>query len=290
MAQPSDAGLFYACITHVALPMAFPAYVTPIYLGQAQGPGLLNLRDLAPEWEPHHPVLGGTAGTFAVKNLLLRNPSGVTQVGMCQYRKFVSHRRISRVVAKSYPAMDVVAMADLPPERLADVMRPGPEPFMVSRLLSLRKERGCLGQYGRVHHAQDLLRFAAEAVDQGVIGSAEAHAFMRELDFIPGGLELGLFPADFWLRHITSVESVLRACILRYPIVRTEYQVRAWAFCAERLGSYLLLRHFRQGRPAGHDRLDRLSRLLPSHWARRYVGRLNVVTQAGPANYVIGGP
>ena len=290
MADGGDGGLFYACITHVELPMPFPAYVTPIYVGQAQAPGRLNLRELAPEWEPHHPVLGGTAGTFAVKNLLLRSHPEVTQVGMCQYRKFVSHQRVSRVVAKSYPAMDVVAMQDLPLQRLAQVMRPGPEPFMVSRLLSLRKERGYLGQYGRVHHAQDLLRFAGEAVDQGVIAGAEAQAFMTETDFIPGGLELGVFPAEFWLRNITGVESVLRACIARYPVTRTEYQVRAWAFCAERLGSYLLLRHLRDGVANASRPLERLRRWRPSHWSNRFVGHLNIVTAAEQPNYVVGGP
>ncbi|MEK1904332.1 MAG: hypothetical protein AAAB13_01000, partial [Pseudomonas sp.] len=67
----SAENLFYACLTHVPLEMDFPEYVTPIYMGEAQAPGRLNLRDLAPEWEPYHPVLGATAGAFALKNLLL---------------------------------------------------------------------------------------------------------------------------------------------------------------------------------------------------------------------------
>ena len=68
MALPADAGLVYACFTHVPLTLALPPYVVPIYLGAAQHAGALNLRDLAPEWEPHHPVLGSTAGAFALKN------------------------------------------------------------------------------------------------------------------------------------------------------------------------------------------------------------------------------
>lgn len=234
-------------------------------------------------------MLGGTAGTFAVKNWVLRQHPEVTAIGMCQYRKFVSHQRLSRVKAKSYPAMDVVPAADLPLARLEQAMLPGPEPFLVSRLLSLRKEKGYLGQFGRVHHAQDLLRFAAEAVEQGVIDSREAHAFMDEKDLIPGGIELGWFPAAFWLSNTTAIENVLRACIRRYPVERSGYQVRAWAFCAERLGSFLLLRHFRAqpGQAVGDGKFERL---LPSHWSRRFVGRLNIVTDAGPANYVPGGP
>lgn len=280
---------FYGCLTHIELPLQFPAYVTPVYMGEAQAPGRLNLRDLAPEWLPHHPVLGGTAGTFAVRNWVQQQHPQVTTIAMCQYRKFVSHQRLSRVKAKSYPAMDVVPAAELPLPRLEQAMLPGPEPFGVSRLLSLRKEKGYLGQYGRVHHAQDLLRFAAEAVEQGVIGTDEAHAFMDEKDLIPGGIELGWFPAEFWLCNTSAVESVLRECIRRYPIERGGYQVRAWAFCAERLGSFLLLRQFRAraGQPAADGKLQRL---LPSHWSRRFVGHLNIITESGPANYVPGGP
>ena len=53
MGRTADDGLVYACITHVRPWLAFPDYVTTIHLGQAQGEGRLNLRDLAPEWEPH---------------------------------------------------------------------------------------------------------------------------------------------------------------------------------------------------------------------------------------------
>ena len=280
--------LAYACITHITLPYEFPPYVTPIYVGNAQGAGKLNLRDLAPHWEPHHPLLGGTAGVFAVKNWLQRDHPAARAVGLCQYRKFVSRRRISRVVAKSYAAMDVVSSAQLPVDALAEWMLPGLEPFLVSRLLSLRKEGGYLRQYARAHNAPDLLHFCAEAVAQGVIDAREAHAFLTEEQMIPGGIELGVFPADFWIRSISAVEGVIRACIERYPIAHEGYQSRAWAFCGERLGSYLLLRHFRCGalRPPG---AERFRRMLPGHWSHRFCGRLNLIVEAGQSDYVIGG-
>jgi hypothetical protein len=68
--RPPDDGLVYACLTHVPLSLELPPWVVPIYLGAAQHPGALNLRELAPEWEPHHPSLGSTAGAFALKNLV----------------------------------------------------------------------------------------------------------------------------------------------------------------------------------------------------------------------------
>ena len=287
MAGHGDPGLVYACLTHVPLWLEFPSYVTTIHLGQSQQEGRLNLRDLAPQWEPHHPLLGGAAGAFALKNYLLKNRPDATRVGICQYRKFVSRERISRVVAKSYAAMDVVQQSALPQDRLAQLMDPGAEPFLVSRLLSLRKEGGYLRQYGRAHHAEDLLRFTAEAVAQGVLDAPGARSFLNETQFIPGGIELGVFPAEFWLRHIGEVEAVVRACIERYPVARADYQARAWAFCGERLGSYLLLRHFRGLAGTGGEALARW--FAPSHWTRRFVGHLNLITRNDESDYAIGG-
>jgi hypothetical protein len=125
--QPGDDGLVYACLTHVPLTLSFPSWVASIYLGQAQHDGALNLRDLAPEWEPYHPILGGLAGTFAMKNHVLKHHPDAKQVGLCQYRKLVSNRRLSRTVAPSYKAMDLVARRSLSPSVLAEAMRPRTE-------------------------------------------------------------------------------------------------------------------------------------------------------------------
>ena len=122
--EATPSRLAYGCLTHVPLTTDFPTFVEPILLGDAQKPGALNLRDLAPEWEPYHPILGGLAGTFAMKNHVLRHHPGARQVGLCQYRKLVSNRRISRTVAKSYKAMDLVSRRCLSRDLLDEVMRP----------------------------------------------------------------------------------------------------------------------------------------------------------------------
>ena len=94
---PGDGGLVYACLTHVPLTLDFPPWVVPIRLGAAQQEGDLNLRDLAPEWDAHHPQLGSTAGTFALARLVRERFPQATRVAICQYRKFVSRERISGV-------------------------------------------------------------------------------------------------------------------------------------------------------------------------------------------------
>ena len=286
--KASGEGLAYACLTHVPLATEFPAFVEPIFLGDAQKEGALNLRDLAPEWEPYHPILGGLAGTFAMKNHVLRSHPGATQVGLCQYRKFVSNRRISRTVAPSYRSMDLVSRRGLSRGLLDEVMRPAAD-WLVARPLLLpnwRKHSDYLEQYGRVHQPQDLLRFAAEAVEQQLLERSEATRFLREELMLPGGIELGVFPADFWLRSVTAIENVVRACVKRYDVVRDGYDARAWAFCVERLGSYLVLRELRT-LPGFELRGFGLHFASPHHWSRRFAGRLNLLTDDGD-DYVVG--
>ena len=280
--------LAYGCVTHVALEVDFPEFIEPIRLGAAQVEGGFNLRDLAPEWEPHHPILGGLAGTFAMKNHVLAHHPDADRVGLCQYRKFVSKRRLSRVVAPSYKAMDVVTLPALSRALLADVMVPDdawllPRPFLLS---NWRKHSDMLEQYSRVHHPQDLLRFVAEAVEQQLLDKAEVPDLLAEELMLPGGIELGVFPADFWIRSVSAIESVVRACVARYPLAREGYNARAWSFCTERLGSYLVLRHLRAS-PASKVSFFALRRAVPNIGPRGAFGRLNLIAR-GTDDYVIG--
>jgi hypothetical protein len=286
-ATPGHAGLVYGCLTHVPLWLEFPAYVTPIHLGQAQGDGRLNLRDLAPEWERHHPILGGLVGTFALKKLVQRAHPGAKRVGVCQYRKFISRRRISAVPESTYPVMDMVYKGRLGPQALAEAMDPGPQPFLFSRPLFFPKGFGLLAQYAHAHHPEDLLRFTAEAVAQGAIDKTEVTSFFAQPLMFPGGVELGVYPAEFWLRSVTAIESVVRACVDRYPGSHADdYQARAWAFCAERLGSHLLLRQLLQ-QDTRSRWTRRWARTLPRLW-HSHAGQMNVVTEQDGAGYALG--
>ena len=288
----SNDGLVYACLTHIPLWVNYPSYVTPIYLGQAQAEGQVNLRDWAPEWEPHHPVLGGAVGSFALKNYIKRNFPETRKVGICQYRKFVSNQRISGVVAPGYRVMDLVAKDSVSDLTLEKPMHPGTQTFLISRPFSFwhvnpRHRRGYLEDYKRCHHMDDLLRFAAVATELGVLEKGEAESFFREQTFIPGGIELGVYPADFWLKNIAAMEDIVRECVRTDVAVRTGYQVRAWAFCSERLGSYLLLRHF--GALGSHRmRYRTLVRAFPPEWVKRFSGQLNLITLPGTTDYTVG--
>jgi hypothetical protein len=234
-------------------------------------------------------VLGGTAGAFALKNYVLAHPE-TRRVGICQYRKFISRARISRVPEPSYPVMDLVHKGDLPKDVLERVMQPGDAPFLVSQPCRFPRgttHLGLLEQYRYAHHVEDFLRFTAAAVDVGVLAPEQVRPFFEETWFFPGGVELGVYPADFWLRSIEAVEHVVRECVQRTPLVRAAYQARNWAFCAERLGSWLLLERFREMEPPPPRRSMFRAESAPE-WSRHYLGQMNLVTEEAGGNYVLG--
>ncbi|HSN31629.1 MAG TPA: hypothetical protein VLU41_03010 [Ideonella sp.] len=262
--------------------------MTTIHAGAAQGPGRLNLRDLAPDWDPYHAALGGTAAAFAARNYLLDNRPDATRVGICQYRKFVSTRRISGVRDPKYKVMDDVPKAMLEGEAYARALDPGEADFLVSCARRFTRlpwyRRGYLKEYARDHHVEDFLLFTAHAVEQGALDASEVLAFCREDVLVPGGVELGVYPAAFWLDAIGRIERVVRECVTRHPRRREGYQARMWSFCAERLGSWLLLKHLRSEVATGP-----LSRhwewLNRRRWSGRFAGQLNLIVEEDHAGY-----
>jgi hypothetical protein len=273
---PPQTDLIYGCITHVPLPIKFPDFVLPVYLGESQGPGRLNLREWAPEWEPYHPIVGGQVGNFALKNYILKHHPDVKRIGVCMYRKFVSRRRISGVPAEDNWMMDVISDADFQKESIDSMMAPGDQAFLIGQTCGFAangESAGYLLHYSHSHHVEDLLRFTSEAVELGVLDATEVASFFDEKVFLMGGIELGVFPADFWLATVSAIESVIWACVRRYPVQREGYQTRAWAFCAERLGSYLLLKHLKaqNWQTGGYE---------------QFFGQLNLITQNDAKLYV----
>jgi hypothetical protein len=197
------------------------------------------------------------------------------RVGICQYRKFVSRERISGVRDPRYRVMDVVPRSLLAAGRLDAALRPGDAEFLVSKPRRFTRvpwhRRGYLKEYARDHCVEDLLRFAAEAVEQGALARAEVEPFLREDVIVPGGVELGVYPAPFWLDSTAKIERVVRACVAKHATVRDAYQARLWSFCAERLGSWLLLKRLRAEVGSAAEWLSR------RRWTARFAGQLNLV-------------
>lgn len=270
--------ILYVCLTHIELFFNYPEFVKTIYMGKSQYSGRLNLEQLSPEWAKHHPVLGGTAGSFALKELIINSNDVYSHVGICQYRKFLTREKIG-LQASNYKVMDIVNAEKLDVNRIGGIMTPVKSDFLVSKpgLFSLNeKNYGYLYQYKDVHFIEDFLRFVAIAVEEGALNRGEICDFFDEKIFFPGGIELGVMPIKFWIKHITLLESVVRRCIEEHPYKREGFQSRIWAFCCERLGSYFLLKEFRSRQS---DEFD---------WMDSNTGYLNLLVKNDEKNYIPG--
>lgn len=278
----NDEGLFYACISHIPLPVEMPEEVTTFYMGSASHEGVYNSATYAPEWVEHNATIAGMEGLFAIRNYILQHRPDVKRIGICSYRKFVSEKPVSDVRAQGYEAMFVVTEEMRQRRSLAVMMDPGMIDFIVGPLehYVVRRADGnenrlstMLEQYAVEHHIEDLLRMAAVAVELGVLENNEVCTFLGMQRMFIGGVELGIFPAEFWLKAVGDTENVLRECIRLYPERREGYQQRQWAFCAERLTSYMILRYMqkRYGVINGFDRF------------------LNLINKGNETTYITGG-
>lgn len=180
--------------------------------------------------------------------------------------------------ATNYEVMDIVVRKDIRNDVLTDGMLPDGREFLVvqpSQFLLNGVNYDYLNQDKDVHYVQDLLRFAAMAVELGVLDKNEVISFLHEKVFMAGGVELGIFPAAFWLAAVGVIEAVTWACVQHYATRREGAQARLWAYCIERLGSYLLLRQLRA--------------LCGEHaWIETHTGFLNLITEDNTTEYVPG--
>jgi hypothetical protein len=276
MQSIDEKNILYVCFTHIEFVFNYPSFVKYIHMGHAQKNERLNLRDLAPQWEEYHPLLGATAGAFAMKNLLLTlSDETITHVGICQYRKFLTNERIGSP-ATNYQVMDIISSEKGNQLDLADYMTPKKSSFLIGKpgtFNANNKNYGYLYQYKDVHFVEDILRFTAIAVEVGALDKNEVCLFFDEELFLPGGIELGVMPVEFWIKHITLLEKIVKRCVEEHPYKRTGFQSRSWAFCCERMGSYFLLREFRSQEKTSFD------------WLDNHIGQLNLITENDDQNY-----
>lgn len=273
-AWPQD--IFYATTSHVPLIIEFPEQIRPFYLGQQQSDGRLNMRDYAPDWEAHYRSVAGMTALFAIRHYIRQYHPTIERVGICMYRKFVSAERITGIEAKENWMMDVVSDKDMKKRSFISMLHPGDNPFLIGKPCGFNvgnQAAGYLRHYAYAHHAEDLLRMTAIALELGVFDKDDVNQFLEEKEFFIGGLEIGVFAAAFWLNAIDQIERVIYACVTQHPNHREGYQRRSWAFCAERLGSYLLIRYLR--------------RHYPDY--QRFYGQLNLLVKGDQTEYTYGG-
>lgn len=236
----------FVCLTDAPLKMSYPAFIKPLYMGDAHkdSEGGLHIRDLAPEWEKWYPALGEIVGMIAYKNYIVKYFPSATKIGLCQPQKFVAKARFNQALdPKHLYQQEVIAPNALTVETLRDVMLPDNTDLLICEPVTLSTRQGkqsYLQHFGQAYCVEDLLRFAAVAVDFGVLDRSEQQDFLHEKWFYSGGCRVGVFPAEFWIQTVSAIENLIRKCMLQLPASSSVYQRSAWTLCAEHLMSYLL--------------------------------------------------
>ncbi len=239
------------CVTHVPVPVQYPSHVKLLRLGSFQVEGGLNLRDLAPEWDVFHPLLGATAGSFAIRNFLKLHPE-YDHVAMCSYRKFMTREQIGEPI-RSFPQNHGISLEKVAQHDLGKLLDYSACDFLVSHPLRFNDWgiANLMHQYQQDHHIEDLLRFLAEAVSEQMLEPADVYELLSQKLLIPGGAEFGVYPVYFYLNAIDRLERIVAAYLKKFRIIRDGYQLRSISFCCERVGSYLLLKHLQDLYPEG---------------------------------------
>jgi len=232
------------CITHKTPLLPESWYDDCIALGDAEIDSKFHVSQLDRYWHEVRPIAYGAAGSHVLPIAIERFSSDAELIEVSSYRKRILPSS-EGVESRTYPTMRELNLADFEKEGKLAAFAPRADlGFLVAQPLYLKKTM--VGHYAAIHHRKDILDYASLAVEMGVLDSKSASEFLAATHLIPGGVELGIYPKPWLVSALSSIEVVGREFLNRYASRLRKYnafQIRAVGFLAERLGSFLLIRH-----------------------------------------------
>ena len=269
---------------HVPLATVSRHFVEPILLGDARRRAASTCATSPRNREPYHPF-SAASGTLAMKNHVLRHHQMPSRWA-CPVPQARLERRLSRTVAPSYKAMDLVVAAQPVAEPAAEVMRPSAD--------WLWRARSC----SRTGQAQRLPRAVRSCTTAGPAAlhrrggrsssfstRARRSRFLTSSSCFPAASSLASSPpTSGCAASRRSRASFAPACDTGTS--RAKATTPGLAFCVSAWAGSSSLRELRT-LPGIELRLFELRWASPSHWSRRFEGRLNLLTDDAD-DYVIG--
>ena len=239
------------CVTHEEplVPQKFIDFA--IGIGEYRPERGAHISKLDPFWDSMRPLAYGAAGNYVLPRAAALLDPAPDVIALFSHRKIVV-RSPAGCSAKSYPAfreISEILCNDMPVEEAR--ARSGQD-FLISSPIEF--PQGMIRQYAEAHIAADMYEYLTIGIQCGAISPAVVQIMARENLFIPGGCELGIYPAEWLIQTLARIEKVGREFVMRCAArIRTydKYQVRAVGFLAERLGSHLLLKELRRRFPDG---------------------------------------
>ncbi|MBX4956324.1 hypothetical protein [Rhizobium lentis] len=195
--------------------------------------------DFFSEPEELHAKLSGSLGTIVVAKIVSEEPAKPRNITIWQYRKFLTRLAIG-TPNPDYPGMNTTTSEE------TEITRPENPAFFVENFFLPRplNLHNISQHYAHFHNIVDFLRYTASSIETNALTQAEALLFFNSGTFIPGGIELGTYPTDWWLDTFVRLVAPSFEFAKRYQPFQAEdpVQKRAISFCQERLGSYLLIK------------------------------------------------
>lgn len=230
------------CISHKKPVLPESWYDDCISLGDFQPDSVFHVRQLDRFWHEARPIAYGAAGTYVLPIAIERFSSDARLIEISNYRK----RILPCSVGVEFPLnARALSFENFEKEAELSVFTPRADlEFLVGQPLYFGVS--IIDQYAACHHRKDILDYTSLAIEMGVLDSNSASEFLAAKHFIPGGVELGIFPKSWIIHTLSRIELVGRQFLCRYGNRLKNYdtyQIRAVPFLSERLGSFLLIRH-----------------------------------------------
>lgn len=232
------------CISHTKPLLPESWYDDCIALGDFQSDSVSHVRQLDRFWHEARPIAYGAAGAYVLPIAIERFSSAAKLIEISSYRKRILPSS-EGIESRSYPTMRELSLRKFGKEAELSVFMPrAAHEFLVAQPLYFKNS--VIGQYAACHHRRDILDYTSLAIELGVLDSNSASQFLGAKHFIPGGVELGIFPKPWLIHALSRIEPVGRQFLYQHGNRVKKYgryQIRAVGFLSERLGSFLLIRH-----------------------------------------------
>jgi hypothetical protein len=193
-------------------------------------------------------MIYGSAGTYVLPIAIERFAGAAELIEICSYRKRILPFP-EGIESAVYGGMRELKLSCGGFEKEAELSVFTPRAdleFLVAPPLYVGKSVVKNYVQEQVIDRRDVDDYTSLAIELGVLDSDSASEFLAAKRFIPGGVELGIYPKPWLTRQLTNIELIGRQFLCRHGDRVRKYEMRkarSVSFLSESLGSFLLIGH-----------------------------------------------
>lgn len=180
----------------------------------------------------------------------LKTMPEIKSIRITQYRKVVSNQPIKEAITTNL--VQSVLHKDLFKKYNLDQITTPTQSILLSTVYNLKTIsdvsalslwKNILNNYAVVHITEDILSFVVDAIRCGELSNSEADFFLNYNKFLIGGIGLGVYPSDMFIKIMEKIENIVNYHHTHGWVKRQDnYDSHNMAFCIERLSSFFILK------------------------------------------------